>query len=89
MLRVTSGDSGWCRAITRRHAQILSLLHTAGPAGLTAAALSRSLFGDPDHIVTARAEVSRLRRLLGAVVDTRPYRLADGVHLTVRPAPAL
>ncbi|WP_346095322.1 GAF domain-containing protein [Streptomyces olivaceiscleroticus] len=85
VLRASTGDTGWCRSITRRHAQILSLLHAAGPAGLTAAALSRSLFGDPDHLVTARAEVSRLRRLLGAVVDTRPYRLAEGVRLTIRP----
>lgn len=85
VLRASTGDTSWCRGITRRHAEILSLLHAAGPAGLTAAALSRSLFGDPDHLVTARAEVSRLRRLLGAVVDTRPYRLAEGVRLTIRP----
>ncbi len=85
VLRASSGDSSWCRSITRRHAEILSLLHAAGPDGLTAAALSRSLFGDPDHLVTVRAEVSRLRRLLGAVVATRPYRLAEGVQLSIHP----
>ncbi|WP_368396505.1 GAF domain-containing protein [Streptomyces sclerotialus] len=85
VLRASSGDTAWCRSITRRHAEILSLLHAAGPAGLTAAALSRSMFGDPGHLVTVRAEVSRLRRLLGAVVATRPYRLAEGVRLTLRP----
>lgn len=83
VLRAGPGDTSWCRSITRRHAEILSLLHAAGPVGLTAAELSRSLFGDPDHLVTVRAEVSRLRRLLGAVVDTRPYRLAEGVRLTI------
>ncbi|MBB4682672.1 sigma-54-dependent transcriptional regulator family protein [Amycolatopsis jiangsuensis] len=83
LLRVRTGDTGWRRTITRRHAEILTLLDKAGPAGLSAEALSRKLFGDAEHIVTARAEISRLRRLLGAVVDTRPYRLATGVLLTV------
>ncbi|HET8560255.1 MAG TPA: transcriptional regulator [Marmoricola sp.] len=73
----------WQAALPRRHAQILQLLHTAGPAGLTAAQLSRHLFGDGEHLVSARAEVSRLRRVLGAVVATRPYRIADGVSLTL------
>lgn len=35
------------------------------------------------EVVTVRAEVSRLRRVLGAVVETRPYRLGDAVALTV------
>ncbi|RZQ60971.1 GAF domain-containing protein [Amycolatopsis suaedae] len=88
LLRVRTGDTGWRRAITRRHAEILTLLHKAGPAGLSAEALSRALFGDAGHVVTARAEVSRLRRLLGAVVATRPYRLAAGVSLVIRPGGA-
>lgn len=89
VLRASSGETGWCRSITRRHAEILLMLRAAGPEGLTAAALSRSLFGDRDHIVTVRAEISRLRRLLGAVVATRPYRLAEGVQLTVHPSRAV
>ncbi|MBD0322374.1 MAG: transcriptional regulator, partial [Aldersonia sp.] len=40
-------------------------------------------YDDPDHVVTVRAEVSRLRRVLGTVVETKPYRLADSVELTV------
>ncbi|PXY24726.1 helix-turn-helix domain-containing protein [Prauserella muralis] len=85
LLRVRTGDTGWRRPITRRHAEILALLHSAGPGGLSAEALSRALFGDAGHLVTVRAEVSRLRRLLGAIVDTQPYRLATGVQLTVHP----
>jgi hypothetical protein len=69
--------------VTPRHAEILRHLHAAGPAGLSAEALSRALYGDAEHLVTVRAEVSRLRRLLGAIVHTRPYRLAGGVRLTV------
>lgn len=83
LLRMRTGDTGWQRPLTKRHAEILALLQTAGRDGLSAGALSRALFGDAEHVVTVRAEVSRLRRLLGAIVDTRPYRLADGVHLRV------
>ena len=39
--------------------------------------------GGADHAVTVRAELSRLRRVIGALVETSPYRLADGVVLTV------
>ncbi|GHF19848.1 transcriptional regulator [Amycolatopsis deserti] len=84
LLTLQGGDTGWRRKVTRRHTEILVLLHRAGPAGLSAEALSRALYGDAEHVVTVRAEVSRLRRLLGALVDTRPYRLAEGVRMTVR-----
>ncbi|HEY0696225.1 MAG TPA: transcriptional regulator, partial [Micromonospora sp.] len=68
---------------TPRHAQLLELLGTAGAEGLTAARLSTALYGDTEHAVTVRAELSRLRRVVGALVTTNPYRLADGVSLTV------
>ncbi|HET6287411.1 MAG TPA: transcriptional regulator [Amycolatopsis sp.] len=83
MLRMTSGDLGWVSTVTPRHAEILVHLDTAGPSGLSAEALSRALYGDAEHLVTVRAEVSRLRRLLGVIVDTRPYRLAASVGLTI------
>ncbi|WP_245573227.1 hypothetical protein [Amycolatopsis benzoatilytica] len=70
--------------MTKRHAEILVRLQKAGREGLSAVALSEALYGDAEHLVTVRAEVSRLRRLLGAIVDTRPYRLAEGVRMTVR-----
>ena len=47
------------------------------------APLSAAVYGDAEHVVTVRAEVSRLRRVIGALVATHPYRLADGVTLTV------
>ncbi|GAA4532052.1 GAF domain-containing protein [Amycolatopsis samaneae] len=80
-IEVSGSGTPWRSPLTVRHAEILLLLHHAGPAGLTAAALSRALYGDADHVITARAEVSRLRKLLGTVVDTRPYRVASGVDL--------
>ncbi|QIG45011.1 GAF domain-containing protein [Nocardioides anomalus] len=81
VLEVHADGGAWRAVLTPRHAQILRLLAT-GP--MTAAVLSTRLFGDDAHVVTARAEVSRLRRVVGALVATGPYRLADGVLLTPR-----
>lgn len=83
VLDVVSDERPWRTTLTKRHAQILAHLAAAGPAGMSAAALSVALHGDADHVVTARAEVSRLRRVVGALVATGPYRLADGVSLEV------
>ncbi|GAC68638.1 GAF domain-containing protein [Gordonia soli] len=80
---VVGGDEEWRTVLTRRHAQILLLLSRSGESGLTAAALSHHLFGDGEHLVTVRAEMSRLRRAVGALVASRPYRLAPGVSLTM------
>jgi GAF domain len=80
-LEVQSDGGSWCVALTPRHAEILRLLAAADPPGLTAADLSTRVFGDAAHVVTVRAEVSRLRRVVGALVATAPYRLADGVEL--------
>ena len=81
LLEVRGEGAPWIAPLTRRHAQILTLLHSAGPDGLSASRLSRLLYGDDQHVVTVRAEVSRLRRAIGALVSTNPYRLADGVVL--------
>ncbi|NHA69814.1 GAF domain-containing protein [Phycicoccus flavus] len=87
VLEVSGGGdgAGWRASLTPRHAAILRLLAAAGPDGLSAAALSRALFGDDEHRVTVRAEVSRLRRAVGALVAAAPYRVAAGVHLTCDP----
>jgi hypothetical protein len=81
-LDVRAERGSWRTVLTPRHAEIMRLLAAAGPSGLTAAALSTRVFGDAAHVVTVRAEVSRLRRVVGALVATNPYRLADGVLLT-------
>ncbi|RYJ06531.1 MAG: hypothetical protein EON52_05885 [Actinomycetales bacterium] len=83
VLSVTGGGEPWRTPLSPRHAQILELVAAAGPAGLSAAELSRRVHGDPDHAVTVRAEVSRLRRLVGSLVSTQPYRVAEGVRMTV------
>ncbi len=83
VLEVRTDGEPWRAPLTRRHAQLLVLLHRAGPGGLSAAQLSAAVYGDADHVVTVRAEVSRLRRAVGALVDTSPYRLSDQLSLSV------
>ncbi|EME19560.1 helix-turn-helix domain-containing protein [Rhodococcus triatomae] len=80
---VSGSDSSWRAPLSSRHAEILLLLHRAGARGLSVTELSCGLYGDPDHAVAIRAEISRLRRTLGSVIDGRPYRLADSVHLSL------
>jgi hypothetical protein len=85
VLRLRSHAEPWVTPLTRRHADVLVLLQRAGRSGMTAARLSTALFGDEEHCVTVRAEVSRLRKVIGGLVSTNPYRLADGVRLSVVP----
>ncbi|MGC4962461.1 GAF domain-containing protein [Gordonia sp. DT218] len=82
-LTVAGDGDDWQTVLTRRHAQILLLLAEASESGLTSARLSRLIFGDSGHVVTVRAEMSRLRRAVGALLTSRPYRLAPGVTLHV------
>ncbi len=64
--------------LTERHAEILLALSRA-PAGLSTAELSVQLWGGRAQETTVRAEVLRLRRLLGSrggpAIASRPYRL--------------
>lgn len=75
-LRPSLGGHG---ALTRRHAEILVLL-TAYPEGLPGGVLAELLAEGRLDDVSVRAEVSRLRRVLGPeVLHSRPYRLAPGL----------
>jgi hypothetical protein len=79
-----AGPSGsWRRRLSVRHAEILLclLLH---PAGRSASQLAQDLFGDPRRVVTVRAEVSRLRRTLGPLLQHQPYRLDAAVRTELR-----
>jgi hypothetical protein len=60
--------------LSRRHSEILVLL-TMFPNGLTDEQIALKLHGDFGRPVTARAELSRLRRTLAGRVTTTPYRL--------------
>ncbi len=61
----------------RRHSEILVLL-AAHPEGLTNERLAWELYGERlINPVTLRAELSRLRQLLGRLFQSRPYRLTE------------
>ncbi|MBU4335957.1 MAG: transcriptional regulator [Actinobacteria bacterium] len=66
-----------------RHSEILLLL-TEHPAGLSADELACLLSADDLSDVTARAEISRLRRVVGPLLSqSRPYQLTRAVHTDV------
>ena len=63
----------------RRHSELLVLLLTH-PEGRTGDQLALDLYADDLNPVTVRAELSRLRRILGPeLLDSRPYRLRADV----------
>ncbi|WP_372499901.1 GAF domain-containing protein [Williamsia maris] len=70
-----AADDGTDHRLTPRHAEILLLLSTH-PHGMSTEQLAMALSDDGVDAVTVRAEISRLRRDLGAhVLQSRPYRL--------------
>lgn len=67
-------------ALSLRHAEVLALL-VLHPGGLTAEQLMLQLYGDEGNPTTVRAEIHRLRNLLGhGMLDTKPYRIAADVR---------
>lgn len=86
-LRVLGGDpytwipaDGSVSQLSRRHAEILTLLQ-AHPEGMNTEQLAMALAEDGVDAVTVRAEISRLRRDLGAdIIASRPYRLGVDVE---------
>lgn len=71
-----TGD-GTRLVLGRRHSEIVLLL-AARPDGLTGEQLAAELYGDRDvNPVTLRAELSRLRHLMGPLLASRPYRLGQ------------
>ncbi len=60
--------------LSRRHSELLVLL-ALRPEGMTAEEVAIATHGDFGKPVTARAELSRLRRILGHRLLAEPYRL--------------
>jgi hypothetical protein len=88
-LRVLGPDAGQLTIdgrrlqLSRRHTELVWLLASA-PHGLSAQALDVALHPDGEHLITVRAEINRLRRVLGAgLLDSRPYRLTTKVTTDV------
>ncbi|MEU9734388.1 GAF domain-containing protein [Streptomyces sp. NPDC048002] len=81
-LTVTGSAGSWSHELSPRHAELLGLL-ARHPGGLGAAALAEEMFGDAGRTVTVRAEMSRVRRYLGGLLDHRPYRFCADVEVQV------
>ncbi|WP_187977448.1 GAF domain-containing protein [Mycetocola sp. JXN-3] len=85
-LGILRGPDGEAR-LSARHAEILTLL-SWHPQGLTAERLADLLYEREAPLVTLRAEIVRLRRVLASVgittLGTRPYRLEPGLDSDVR-----
>lgn len=64
--------------LNRRHSEIVFLL-AASPPGLTGEQLSTALYDDLASQTTLRVELTRLRRVIGGLLRSRPYRLASPV----------
>jgi hypothetical protein len=80
---VVTGPSGeWAHRLTPRHAELLLLL-AVHRGGRTGAQLSQDVFGAGGQVVTVRAELSRVRRHLGGIIQSRPYRFSGEVRVRV------
>jgi hypothetical protein len=81
-VRVLGRAETWVRELSPRHAELLYLL-AVHRAGRSASGLAEDMFGDPARTVTVRAEMSRVRRYLGAYLEHRPYRFCDDAEVDV------
>lgn len=84
LLEVGVGDTETVVDVSGRHAELLLLL-AVHRQGLSAERLSELVYGDPGSVVTLRAEMVRLRKVLekispDLVPASRPYRLATAVE---------
>ncbi|MFF3848893.1 GAF domain-containing protein [Streptomyces sp. NPDC002328] len=81
-LTVTGPAGAWSHELSPRHAELLYLL-AVHRGGRSAADLAEDVFGDRGRTVTVRAEMSRVRRYLGGLLDHRPYRYRDDAEVDV------
>jgi hypothetical protein len=63
----------------KRHSELMVLL-ALHPRGMSGEELARVLYGPCGRAVTVRAEMARLRRRLGPLVASQPYRLVADVR---------
>ncbi|MGY4926782.1 GAF domain-containing protein [Streptomyces sp. 900105755] len=79
---VGGGAGSWSHELSPRHAELLYLL-AVRRGGRSAAGLAEDVFGDASRTVTVRAEMSRIRRYLGALLEHRPYRFREDAEVEV------
>ncbi|MFC5954127.1 GAF domain-containing protein [Streptomyces pratens] len=81
-VEVSGGAGSWSRKLSPRHAELLYLL-AVRRSGRSAADLAEDMFGDPARTVTVRAEISRVPRYLGGLLEHRPYRFVKSAEVDV------
>ncbi|MGW0911535.1 GAF domain-containing protein [Streptomyces sp. NPDC002784] len=81
-MTVTGGAGTWRHELSPRHAELLYLL-ALNRDGMSAAGLAEEVFVDAGRTVTVRAEMSRVRRYLGGLLDHRPYRFCESAEVEV------
>ncbi|MFC4498195.1 MULTISPECIES: GAF domain-containing protein [Streptomyces] len=79
---VAGGAGTWSHELSPRHAELLCLL-AVHRGGRSASGLAEDMFGDPARTVTVRAEMSRVRRYLGAFLEHRPYRFCEEADVEI------
>ncbi|MFJ4784895.1 GAF domain-containing protein [Streptomyces sp. NPDC088794] len=79
---VSECAGSWSRELSPRHAELLYLL-ALHRNGRSAAGLAEDVFGDAARTVTVRAEMSRVRRYLGGLLEHRPYRFREQAEVEV------
>lgn len=70
--------AGMTHELGGRHGELVTVL-LANPGGLTADELRREVYGPAGKAVTLRAELTRLRSILGHRLASEPYRLTGEV----------
>jgi hypothetical protein len=85
LLEALGGDAarltidGRSYQLSPRHSELLTLL-ALRPSGWSAEQLTDELLGSRGKTVSIRAELSRLRRILGPYLGSHPYRLQAGIE---------
>ena len=77
--RVSACFMGGRTVLGPRHSEILVLL-ALHPQGMSGKDIAMQLYNAPEKRVTVRAEMSRLRKLLGSTLAANPYRLLADVR---------
>ncbi|WP_120005298.1 helix-turn-helix domain-containing protein [Nesterenkonia muleiensis] len=75
---VRIGGGPW-RKLPPRTAEILAVLSSRA-RGFTSTELASELYGDDGRPGTVRSEMHRLRKRLGPIISSEPYRFAEGLR---------
>ena len=74
-------DERWI-TLSPRHSELFLVL-ALRPGGMTAEELTLAVWGERAKPINARAELSRLRRVLGSRLEASPYRLRGEIRTDV------